>query len=386
MPRHTFFVPFFVSFATEKRLPESLCLKTPSGKEFALVRNICTVNARWTAACCLILAGSMDANLQANTVASPFTVVVLPDTQYYSESYPTQFVAQTQWIADNRSAENIVLVSHVGDVVENGGSSSREWEIADAAMSILDEQANSLPYGVAAGNHDLDNVNVRSSADKFVRHFGAARFQDRDWYGGSSANQLNHFQKFSMGERSFMHLTMEWRPDAASISWAEQIMYEHSNIPTMITTHEYLDTDGARISPAGTDIFDELVYDHSQVFMVFSGHVPGEGYNIARNAAGTEVFEMVADYQFRSNGGDGWLRLIQFDESNDRIHVKTYSPTRQEYETDSDSQFSWDIDFDTRFGSAPEPAGNSRATLICLLAVWYLRRSERYRRAAIQSC
>ena len=32
----------------------------------------------------------------------PFTIVVLTDTQYYSNSYPEIFTEQTQWIADNK--------------------------------------------------------------------------------------------------------------------------------------------------------------------------------------------------------------------------------------------------------------------------------------------
>jgi len=43
----------------------------------------------------------------------PFTVVVLPDTQYYSDHYPEIYEAQTQWIADNRDKERIVFVTHL---------------------------------------------------------------------------------------------------------------------------------------------------------------------------------------------------------------------------------------------------------------------------------
>src|SRR5262245_17480464 len=33
--------------------------------------------------------------------ATPFTIIALPDTQYYAASYPTTFTAQTSWIRDN---------------------------------------------------------------------------------------------------------------------------------------------------------------------------------------------------------------------------------------------------------------------------------------------
>lgn len=37
--------------------------------------------------------------------------MVLPDTQYYSSSNAAIFMAQTQWIADNRDAQQIAFVS-----------------------------------------------------------------------------------------------------------------------------------------------------------------------------------------------------------------------------------------------------------------------------------
>ena len=59
--------------------------------------------------------------------------------------------------------------------------------------------------------------------------------------------------------------------------------------------------------------------------MVLNGHFPGEGHRTVTNDAGQPVFEMVADYQSRANGGDGFLRLIEFNPAAGRVDVKTYS-------------------------------------------------------------
>ena len=58
-----------------------------------------------------------------------FSIVVLPDTQYYSETYPHIFLEQTQWIADNKDSLNIVFVSHSGDLV-NDCDDAEEWHPA----------------------------------------------------------------------------------------------------------------------------------------------------------------------------------------------------------------------------------------------------------------
>lgn len=72
----------------------------------------------------------------------------MPDTQFYttSESGSVYFADQTQWIVDHLVTKNIRMVSHVGDVVNDGGSAD-QWSRANAAMNILDTVPE-LPYGV----------------------------------------------------------------------------------------------------------------------------------------------------------------------------------------------------------------------------------------------
>ena len=80
-----------------------------------------------------------------------FTIIVLPDTQFYSHRSPDMFTSQTQWIVDNEDELNIVFVTHVGDIVYDYGESG-EWVNARAAMSILENAK--IPHGMCPGNHD----------------------------------------------------------------------------------------------------------------------------------------------------------------------------------------------------------------------------------------
>src|SRR5512147_1592342 len=54
----------------------------------------------------------------AGTAPGSYSFVVLPDTQFYSSAWPDIFRAQTQWVVDNRAAENIAFVLHTGDIVD----------------------------------------------------------------------------------------------------------------------------------------------------------------------------------------------------------------------------------------------------------------------------
>ncbi|MCA9071438.1 MAG: hypothetical protein KDA84_21065, partial [Planctomycetaceae bacterium] len=77
----------------------------------------------------------------------PFTVVLLPDTQFYSEKYPENYVAQTLWIRERRKQDNIKLAIHLGDIVQTP-TKEKEWQNADRAMALID---GVVPYSMAPG-------------------------------------------------------------------------------------------------------------------------------------------------------------------------------------------------------------------------------------------
>ena len=85
-----------------------------------------------------------------------FTLILLPDTQYYSEFFPDIFYAQVQWIVDNQASQNILFVTHLGDIVHSGDAPGAdfEWINACSAISLLETNGINIPYGLAVGNHD----------------------------------------------------------------------------------------------------------------------------------------------------------------------------------------------------------------------------------------
>jgi len=329
-----------------------------------------------------------------------WTIVALPDTQKYSESAERIYMLldQTQWIVSNLKTKNIVFVTHEGDIVEHRRKLS-EWKRADKAISMLDGDLHShpdglVPYAVAMGNHDFHSTNKRrSDASEYLAYFGPSRYTGRTWYLGASPTGLNHAQFFRGGGRKFLHLSLELEvggsasDPATPLGWAQSMLDAHPNIPTIITTHSYMwDKRGAegrtssaqaRRGNSGEVIFQELISPNPQVFMVLNGHwhkapngIDGEYHQISINLAGLPVYEMLADYQdypdtdpddgIDDGGGNGYLRLIKFvpgggAEGLDRIQVKTYSPTLNTFQTDFNSQFAFDLNFDDRFDVSDVP-------------------------------
>ena len=116
------------------------------------------------------------------TLSDQFTIVALPDTQFYSKTYPSIFTAQTQWIVNNRQALNIQLVLGLGDIVDAAGQ-TYQWTNAVNAVNLMNGK---VPYLMAIGNHDYDqNDPSQRRAAAFNKYFGPARYANDSWYRGN---------------------------------------------------------------------------------------------------------------------------------------------------------------------------------------------------------
>jgi hypothetical protein len=266
-----------------------------------------------------------------------FSIVVLPDTQYYSESYPAIFNTQTQWISTNKDSLNVAFVTQEGDIVDTY-SSTTQWQNAATSMSKLDE-AN-IPWAVLPGNHDLSG----GVATNYNTYFGYSRFSGKSWYGGAYNNvNMNSYELFTGGLDNYLIFHFQYQPSTAVLAWANATIASYPDRRVIVTTHDYMNTDGSRTT-AGNTIWSRFVQPHAdQVFLVLCGHNHGENKKVDV-VKGHTVYQLLADYQSRSNGGNGWLRILEFHPSNDEITVQTYSPYLGQYETDADSSFTLPYD------------------------------------------
>lgn len=265
-----------------------------------------------------------------------FTIIVLPDTQYYSEKYPWIFDSQTQWIVDNKETMNIVFVTHVGDIVEHWDVLN-EWDNANSSMSRLDDH---MRWGILPGNHDDgDFINYNN-------YFGYDRFSDKSWYGGAYQNiNTNNYQLFSVGRDDYLIFHLQYAPSDDILAWANSTIENYPNRSVIVTTHEYIITVwGTNLrSSVGERIWKKFVKPHAdQIFLVLCGH----SYKETRRTDivnGHAVHQLLANYQYGTNGGNGWLRILEFCPEHHKIYVKTYSPYLDKYGSDSNSEFTLNI-------------------------------------------
>ena len=280
-----------------------------------------------------------------------FTVIAMPDTQHYTDAggaNAANFAAQTQWIVNNKNALNIVYVTGLGDIVQNGDANDSEWQIATNAYATIENPTTTMltdgiPFGLAVGNHDQSPIGGGNTATttKYNQYFGISRFTGRGYYGGHfGSDNDNNYGLFSASGLDFIivHYEYDTTPETNVLDWGNSLIQANSNRRAIAVTHNMIGIGNpGSFSTQGQAIYNSLK-DNSNLFLMLGGHVHGEGRR-QDTFAGNTVNSLLADYQGRSNGGDGWLRIMTFSPANNTISVKTYSPSLNQFETDADSQF-----------------------------------------------
>ena len=308
--------------------------------------------------CFLSCAALSQSPTPSPTPADEFTIVALPDTQFYSASYPQIFAAQTQWIADHVQDQNIQLVVGLGDIVDGGGVLA-QWQNADAAYRLL---AGKVPYMIALGNHDYDQNNPAgrtASTKNFNSFFGPAYYAGASWYRSSfpAGSNENFYGVITVNGRSYLILVLEFAARDSALAWADGIIKANQDKDIIIATHMFTYVDNTRISQCdpnsagsfgvgqdnnGEDMWWKLVRKYPNIHLVLSGHVvqgDGTGRRMDLGVNGNLVNQILSDYQSYPLGGSGYLRLIKIAPSLNRVSVSTYSPYLDASMTDDHNQF-----------------------------------------------
>jgi hypothetical protein len=184
--------------------------------------------------------------------------------------------------------------------------------------------------------------------DNFRSAFGENSdfFKVKPWYIASHNGGANSAQRFFAGGYTFLHLALEMQPGDEVITWAESVLSANPGLPTIITTHDYLNASGerqpnplidlVRVDPeyhnSAQQTWEKLFSQHDQVFLVLCGHQRGQSLRIDANASGKLVYQVLADYQDRGQAGidagrsgrfvgigDGWFRLIYFGKFSSEV-------------------------------------------------------------------
>ena len=313
------------------------------------------------------------APVQPPKLSSPdsWSMVVVPDVQAYTERPCNHGILDIMnaWILDNQDALRIQQVLFTGDLVYRNDQKSltptrnsllakEQWKAFSRLMERLDGRVS---YILCTGNHDYGHIAAENRRSWFGEFFPTDRNpMTRKHLRGCNYNAFGtvtlenavyEFTAPAPDNRKFLILSLQFAPTDADLAWAKKIaddprFADHIGI---LLTHSYLRWSGKRIQSekyplnqeggnAGEAIFRKLVYPAKNIRLVICGHIAqpdvwerGIAFSMDKNASGKTVAQMVFNTQaigggFHGNGGDGWLRLLEFMPDGKTVKATTFSP------------------------------------------------------------
>jgi predicted phosphodiesterase len=294
-----------------------------------------------------------------------FSIAVLPDTQNYSEKHPQTYLAQTKWLVENQGARNIAFVLHLGDITNR--NTPEQWKNAQRAMRLLDGK---LSYAMVPGNHDYSQQGKCSDRTTLLNdYFPVASFKQQSTFGGTYDKEAdraeNSYHLFSAEGRDFLVLALEFGPRRDVVRWANEIAERFKEREAILITHAYMYYDDTRYDwqkyagaqswnphnyglakpdddvTDGEELWQQLVSQHDNFIMTLNGHVLRDGLGRLHSVkdSGRGIDQLLVNFQMRPNGGDGWLRLLEFRPNKGPVQVYDYSPTRNQHNRSPQNQF-----------------------------------------------
>lgn len=320
------------------------------------------------AACALCMGVSAQDRADRFNLAdeNSFSMLLLGDTQAYTKFDINQPILElcTAWCADNIDHLNVKAVLCTGDLVERNEThilspgnfnqtSSQMWDWVSHCFKRLD---NKVPYIISLGNHDYGYTKGDEGFTQFPDYFPVDR--NSKWKDclvemmpsrmGRNTMENSAYQFNDPAWGKILVITTEWAPRPEVLDWAKGLTEKYGDHKVIFMTHSYLeertadytDNEPYGISPStyGKQIWEQLVYPSKNIVMVICGHkgAPGDfedsvAYRKDKNSAGHTVHQMMFNVQtlgggWNGNGGDGWLRILEFKPDGKTISVNTYSP------------------------------------------------------------
>ncbi len=295
-----------------------------------------------------------------------FTIAVLPDTQNYSQRFPDSFVAQTKWIVEQKKARNIACVLHLGDITNH--NTPGQWENAARAINVLDDQ---VPCFFVPGNHDYsEGGRCTDRTTRLNDYLPVKKYRDLPTFGGTYDKEPdrmeNSYHLFSAGKRGFLVIALEFGPRRDVLRWANEVAAKHKDREAIYISHAHIYFDETRynwkkygpkqnwnphaygVAKAtdddvndGEEVWDNLLGKHENFILTLNGHVLGDGLGRVTTAtpAGRDVPQLLVNFQMKPNGGDGWLRLLEFKPDGTTVQSYDYSPLLKKRNESPQNQF-----------------------------------------------
>jgi hypothetical protein len=298
--------------------------------------------------------------LRAQNKDDFFSIILLPDTQHYTSSYPEMIYKQMDWIVENKSPLNIQYVIQLGDLTNNNKENA--WEVASKSFKILENKG--IPYSIVYGDNDMKNPDKnyydgKRHTEYLHKYFPISRFENQNswWKGGFFEPEKidNYYCLFNYKEYEYLIMNLELAPRTVVLNWADSIVSVYPSRKVIVVTHDYLDKNGNRLNDLNTfalegkdkkgklkgnnaeAVFKKLIKKNTNIIMVLCGHKEGEFEKEVKIKSSDKsektrkVYEILSDFQDErlkgtdEKSGKGLLRVLKIYPGKNEMSITTTS-------------------------------------------------------------
>ena len=298
-----------------------------------------------------------------------WSMILLPDVQSYVKFGRNQPILDLMmtWIVENMDTLNVKMVMATGDLVDDNKAvvansnkmnqpAKSQWEAVSRSFSKLDGK---VPYITCTGNHDYSFGDNRKKNSLFNQYFPVdknflnqkiLRYATENTEGVLSLENAAYEFTDPYGNK-YLFVSLEFAPRNTVIDWAKKTIdrKEYKDHRVVLLTHSYINADSKHIvkegypmdpleNNYGENVWKKLVKPSTNIEMVVCGHIASPnkfdrhvGFRTDKNDGNKSVNQMLFNAQalgggWHGNGGDGWLRILEFLPDGKTVKVRTFSP------------------------------------------------------------
>lgn len=296
-----------------------------------------------------------------------WSMILLPDPQTYVKFERNQPVLSLMmaWISENIEKLNVKLVLCTGDLVEqnnlinpDGKSSNQSSKAQWTAVSKAFDQLNGkVPYITATGNHDYGYVSAENRKSNFNTYFPVDKNPLNQKILREVGTNIDDiptlenacYELVTPKGKKYLVMSLEFAPRDSVLNWAGRVaaLEKYKSHTVVLLTHSYLSAQNEHIVKEkykltgpnyGAAIFEKLVKPSANIGLVLSGHIGAPdneqahlAFRTDKNITGKTIQQMTFNAQalgggWMGNGGDGWLRILEFEPDGHTVSVRTFSP------------------------------------------------------------
>jgi hypothetical protein len=293
-------------------------------------------------------------------------IILIPDTQYYihnasNNKYLEQIIT---WILQfNNAGFKTRAVLQLGDITES--NSDVEFQRVKRIFSPLDSY---IDYIFCTGNHDYGTNGTANNRNTLFSNYLTYE-QNKSLVSTYKSGEFeNSFFQINLFDKPLRIYSLEFGPSNDVLNWVLNLEKNNHGDNALLLTHTYLAPNRERYNYSkyklsqgpspyayglsslvkvndGEEIWQKIIVNNPNFKFIFSGHnlSPGNDFHlISRNDIGNNVLQMVYNKQDSPNGGDGWIKILEFTKDK-KLFAKSYSPflNKWEYNDLSNNPFSF---------------------------------------------